>query len=64
MKENVFKNVMQIYLNENKRNVWPGTQTEKLPRGPLWVQWSPYTGGDMTIVRLSCGVGGSWGEAS
>lgn len=38
-----FKNDIQIHLNENMGNVWLSTQEEKLPRGPMWGQWRPYT---------------------
>lgn len=41
-----------------------GTQKEKLPRGPSWVQWSPCTGGAVTSICLFCGVGGSRPEVS
>lgn len=50
----------QIYLNENMRKLWWGTQMEKLPRSPMWGQWKPYMGGDMTLTCLFCGVGRRW----
>lgn len=49
-----------IYLNENMRKLWWGTQMEKFPRRPMWGQWKPYTGGDMTLTCLFCGVGRRW----
>lgn len=55
---------IQICLNENMRKLWWGTLMEKLPRSPMWGQWKPYIGGDMTLTCLFCGVGRCWWRPS
>ena len=36
-----------------------GTQKERLPRGPMWVQWRPYPGGSMALVTFLVELAGA-----